>query len=362
LSRDYARAAPYLRKAGENAMRKHAPREAVEYLRKGLRLLLMLPDSRARAREELLLQMALGPALMATQGYAAREVEQAYRRAQELCQLTGDAARLFPILWGLWLLYLARAELPAARTLGEQLLALAHTTGDPALLLQGRNALGTTLYHLGEFSAAREQMEQAATAYRTDAHHLLAELYGGEDPGVVCLCFLALSLWMLGYPDQAAVRMHEALTLARQLRHPFSLADALGFAAVFHQYVGQTSEALGRATELSATADTHGFPYWSAAGMIVQGWTLAVRGQGEEGGSFLIQQGLAKHRAAGTELFRHYWLALLADAHYKQGRAEKGLPALAEAFAASARSHERAYAAELYRLQGELLLAAASRR
>jgi hypothetical protein len=45
---------------------------------------------------------------------------------------------------------------------------------------------------------------------------------------------LAQILWYLGYPDQALLRSNEALTLARELSHPFALAAALIFAADLH--------------------------------------------------------------------------------------------------------------------------------
>jgi predicted ATPase len=51
-----------------------------------------------------------------------------------------------------------------------------------------------------------------------------------------------------------------------------------------------------------------------------------------------------------------YFLALLAEAHEKGGQAEEGLSILAEALALVHKTEERFYEAELYRLQGELLL------
>ncbi len=54
----------------------------------------------------------LGPALMATKGYAAPEVEQAYARARELCQQVGETPQLFPVLWGLCVFYTVRSGVP----------------------------------------------------------------------------------------------------------------------------------------------------------------------------------------------------------------------------------------------------------
>ena len=69
--RDYQRAVHYLEQAGQRAGQRSANMEAVSHLTKGLELLTMLPDNRERAQQELMLQSALGRALMATQGYAA---------------------------------------------------------------------------------------------------------------------------------------------------------------------------------------------------------------------------------------------------------------------------------------------------
>ena len=104
-------------------MQRSANAEAISHLTKGLELLKTLPDTPERAQQELTLQLALGAPLMATKGYAAPEVEQAYARARELCQQVGETSQLFPVLLGLWAFYFVRAELQTARELGEQLLA-----------------------------------------------------------------------------------------------------------------------------------------------------------------------------------------------------------------------------------------------
>jgi predicted ATPase len=108
--RDYQRAVRYLEHAGKNAVQRSAHREAIIHLKKGLELLKTLPDTPARAQQELFLQTALGPALMATKGYAALETGEAYRRAWELCQQIGESPQLFPVLMGLWSCYFERGE------------------------------------------------------------------------------------------------------------------------------------------------------------------------------------------------------------------------------------------------------------
>ena len=48
-------------------------------------------------------------------------------------------------------------------------------------------------------------------------------------------CFTAWVLWTLGYPDQALVRIQEALSLAQTVSHPSSSAFAMSYAAILHQ-------------------------------------------------------------------------------------------------------------------------------
>ncbi|MBI3799183.1 MAG: AAA family ATPase [Deltaproteobacteria bacterium] len=60
--REYGRAVQHLQRAAENALQRSAHREAINHLTKALDLLKVLPDTPERDRQELTLQIALGPA------------------------------------------------------------------------------------------------------------------------------------------------------------------------------------------------------------------------------------------------------------------------------------------------------------
>ncbi len=353
---DYRRAVQYLQQAGENAVRRSAHQEAISHLTKGLELLKTLPDTPECAQQELMLQTALGSALIATKGYGAPEVKQAYSRALELCRQVDKPAQLFPALGGLWQFYLVRADYQMARESAEQLLTLAQSVHDPALLLGAHDALGQTYSHVGEFARARDHLEYSMALYDPQQHRSPAFLLGGEDPGVACRGYMAWTLWMLGCPAQALQRMHEALTLAQELSSPFNLAFALCLAAKLHQFRREGQATQERAEAAMALGTEQGFPFWLAYGAILRGWVLAEQGQGEEEIT-QMHQGLATWRATGAEANRPYYLALLAEAYGKVGQTEKGLTVLTEALATVDRTGERFYEAELYRLRGELTLA-----
>ena len=239
--------------------------------------------------------------------------------------------------------------------LAEQLLVLAQRLQDPVHLIEAYRALGNTLFWLGEFAPARGYLEQAIALYDFQQHRSLAFLYG-TDPAVVCLSYAAWALWLLGYPDQARRRSAEALTLAQELSHSPSLAVALAWAASLHQSCREVLMVQERAEALMALATEQGFQWWLAVGTARRDWALVQQGRQSAEEMARLHQGLAAYWAAGAEPERAYWLALLAEAHGTVGQAEEGLGLLREALVVVEKSGAHYWEAELYRLQGDLLL------
>ena len=351
---EYHRAVRYCEQAGRNAIQRSAHVEAVSLLTKGLGLLKTLPDTPERAQQELTLQNILGVSLRAIKGYADPEVERTYKRALELCQRMGETPQLFPVLQGLFAFYIVRAEHQAAHELAEQLLGMAQRQQDPALLLEAHRALGQAMFHRGEFVRAREHFEQGIALYDPQQHRSHAFAYAGN-PKVVCLDNASISLWYLGYSDQAVKRSHEAITLAQQVAHPFSLAHALWFAALLHHYRRDAQAVQEQAEALITLCKEQGFAFWLVGGTIFQGWALAEQGQGEKGIA-QIRQGIVAWQATGAGRFRPYFLALLAEVCGQTDRAEEGLALLAEAVAVAQKDGDHLYEPELYRLKGTLTL------
>jgi TOMM system kinase/cyclase fusion protein len=355
-----AQAIPYWQQAGQRANQRSAHAEAMAYLGTGLELLKSLPDTPERAQQELGLQVALGPALMAARGFAAPEVLHAYARARELCQQVGETTEIFPVLWGLWRFYFVRAEHQTARELAEQCLNLAQRVQDPALLLVAHHAVGGTACFLGEVALARAHLEQGLALYDPQEHHMLAFRYG-HDFKIWCLSYVAWPLWLLGYPDQALTRSKEAITLAQELSHPISLAAALAYAAWLHHARRDAAAAQECAETAIMLSNERGFVQYMAIGRPLRGWALAMQEQGEEGIAQL-HQGLAAVRAVGSGLDWPRFLLLLAEAYGSMRQPEAGLSAVTEALATVHKTEERWWEAELHRLQGELLALSAEKR
>jgi predicted ATPase len=276
-----------------------------------------------------------------------------------LCQQSGETPGLFSALRGLWVFNEARAEHQTARQLGAQLLTLAQTLQDPMFLVEAHRAQGNTLFWLGEFAAARTHLEQGIALYDPQQHRSLAFLYG-TDPGVVCLSYAAWALGLLGYADQALHKSDEALALAQRMSHFHSLVLALTWAIYLHQARGELQAVQERVEALVALAAEQRFPYWLELGTILGGWVLSQQHQAAEGIA-QMQQSLAAYRATGAELFRTYWLALLAEAYGIAGQVQEGLQVLEEALALVDQNGERYWEAELYRRKGELLLQSGGR-
>jgi DNA-binding winged helix-turn-helix (wHTH) protein/tetratricopeptide (TPR) repeat protein len=349
--RDAQRTVQYLYQAGENAVQRGGHREAVTHLTRAVERLQTLPNTLERAQFELNLQLLLGTQLSTSKGFAAAEAERAYVRAKELCDQIGETPQRFAALGGLFTFSLTRAELQTALSLAEQLMELAQKTQFEVFFLWADLCLGRARHTLGDVTSAQKLLAHALTLYDPQKHRVPAR----QDPGVLSLSHSAQVLWLLGYPDQAVHQSQEALSLAREIAHPLSLAHALQSAARIHLGCGDLSATRKLADELIHFAQEQGFAVHEAGGMMLQGWVAARQGQdGEE--IALMHHGLTLYQDTGTELHRPYWLALIAEAYGRHGQQGEGLKVVAEALTFVERTEERWYDAELYRLYGELSL------
>jgi predicted ATPase/class 3 adenylate cyclase len=343
----------YWLKAGQRAIARSAMAEALAQLRNGLDLLAGLPET-DRRRQELDLQVALGVALMATQGWAAPEAGRANARARELCEQIGSAAQLWPVLYGQWVFHAVRAEHDVARELAEELLRRAQEHQDAAATVVAHRILGTGAFWRGEVAAARGPLERTLALYDPERHHSLAFLYV-QDPRVAALSGLSWALFTLGYPEQAQARSREAFDAARELAHSNTLAYALLFGCFFEQFRGARRDAQDRAEMLVALATEQNFPHFLAAATMVQGWALTEAGDVETGLAQL-RQGLPAWRATGAGLYEPYFLGLQAEGHGRAGSVHEGLDLVAKALRRVEETGERWFEAELHRLAGELML------
>ena len=349
------KAVEYLYQAGKKATSRSATQEAIAYFEQALDVIKHLPDGKQTIEKAINIRVDLGPTLISMKGFGATEVEQNYTRARVLCEQLGETPQIFPVLWGLARMHDVRGELRVGRELGGQLFTIAQRAQDPALLLEAHHTLWATLTILGELTSAWTHMEQGFALYDPHKHKHHAFLYGGHDPGVCCGGHAADVLGLLGYPDQALRRSQDALSLARELSHPSSIAHALFFAAWFHQLRGEREAVQARVAEGMALATEQGFSPRRAQADFLQGWLLVEQGHREVGIAQMIAARAAGRAAAPGRRDAHI-AALLADTYGKEGQTAAGLRVVNEELSRLQITGTRFYEAELYRINGELLL------
>jgi predicted ATPase len=348
---DPAKAILYLQMAGEKAARSSANMEATRHFSKALQLIHSLPGTPEQLRQELLLQTALGTALIATKGFSSKEVEEVYARARELSERVGETPQqFFHVLFGLWLSHASRGQYEMAVELGRQCLRVAESAGDVDLVLEAHHALGTSLICVGNHESALEHLERTVAIYDPKQHGAHAQIYG-HDPAVVCLMHASWALWLLGRPEQALQKCNESLAFARKLAHPSTSATVQAFLSCLQQWCGNVPEVEQSSASAIVISNEHDFAYYRAMATVLAGWALVQRQQTTEG----IEQmrgGLAAFQAMGGVLLSSYFSGLLAEAYALAGNAEEALNILGRV----ENDREPWWKAELYRLKGELIL------
>jgi tetratricopeptide (TPR) repeat protein len=342
----------YLHLAGEKAVQLSAYQEARVHLTSAMTLLMTLPDSPERAEQELALHTALGLAWI---GYPGSERENACTRALELCRQTGNTSQLCRVLGDLSIIHYVRAEHQKARELAEEALSLAQDTEDPLLVALGHWYLGFVLFFLGEYTTAQSHFELMIAFYEPQQHHQPFVFLRGVDAGVSAMGYVVCCLWCLGYPDQALSRSQQALALARDLGHPFTLADVLCFAGCSFNAMHRDATVLKDNAEELEHLSNETVQGWLGTGNCHKGEALVMLGQVQDGMA-QIREGIAVHQSFGIRLNLPGTLRSLAEAQAKAGHPEEGLATMDEALALVEETDERLWEAELYRLRGELLL------
>jgi class 3 adenylate cyclase/predicted ATPase len=348
------RAAEYWLKAGNHALARSAMKEAEALLRKGLDLVHNMADSVSRQEQELGLQICLGQALFATQGWAAPGVSQAYARARELCRQLDQPQKLLPILYGQWINHAMRGDMDRAQQLAGEIRQLGGDSADRFADLMGRWSGGFTSLHLGDFVDARVHFEDGIALFDPIQRRQYLQLTP-IDALVFLSTQLSLAQACLGFLDRARSRRDFGTAGARRLGHAHTLAAALYF-CLRTGWAGRLDPTilLQEAEELLALSAAHGFAHWSAQAVGFRGWCLAASGQPAQGIP-LLTAGVEHQRALESTLYIPHGLTMLADAYRIGGAPEVGLAQISEAKRLAEATQVKWVLAETLRLRGDLL-------
>jgi len=213
--------------------------------------------------------------------------------------------------------------------MASRLLQMTHLRNDAVMVAGGHFATACSLFHLGQLAQAREHLQQALSGNDASDERLHLTLFG-PDLAVFCLSYMAQVAWMLGDAGQSTEYSRQALDRAERLAHPFTIALALDYASILHQFRGEPTVAAERAAACAVVCRKYGFSYYLAWTSIIRGWALAEGGEAEEGVKE-IQEGLAALTQQGAVLRGPYYRMLLAHAFVRTGDIEMGLKCLSEA-------------------------------
>jgi len=361
---DPAKAAQYRRMAGERALELHAYHEATHHLRAALEAFdraRSLPDDGGpedAVRWELDVCTELGAALNVTRGHADPDVEKVHSRTRMLIERLDDPSIQIQILFNQWAFRTAAAELAESAHLLTRMLELAAGTENDELVIMIHSARARTCFLQGEFAKSAHSVRQVLTLYDPLRHDDLPRRYAQDEPGVISMGVDGWRLLLQGFPAQAAARERKACELAERLDTPWGRAFAWVWLLMTLQFRGDTAELYRWAGDLLRLSTEHGLAIWVAWATFFEGWVAGARANEAEGIA-LMERGLNAWRGTGARILEPYLLALLSELCLRAGRIDAAGERLDEARARVQETGECWYEAELHRLEGEILLAAA---
>lgn len=349
-------------RTGALARRRGSHAVALKNFRRARVLLDSLPASGDRDLQTAKLCSAIGRELTSTQGLDSAEANRLYSQALELSRNLPASADLCNIVWRLWVFYLNRGPVRTTVELAHRLLALGRHLDNPALLLQAYHAYWGTALMLGELPVVLEQTRLGMAVCGAGTNGSLTLTTGctlhdahlsDHHAGICAGFFSAWAEGMSGHKKVAVRSLDAAISHARDIEHPFTLAIALTMAAGAMAACGDVGLARLRAREARCIAQQRGFAGVQAWASIYEGWSGVELGE-TVAGMDLLREGLSSAGRMGMTLFRPFHLTLAAAAQMQCGQLEDAARSLEEAFAIAERVGDRLALAEMYRLRGEL--------
>jgi len=341
-----AEAAPWLHRSLQRNLASCALREAVEASQEGLRLLDSLPAEHPAQLLRLAFLTLQGSAWIGLRGHAAPEVDQAFHQARELCRQLGDGPAVFPVLAGLWALYLVQGKLEKAAEISQRLRKLAEEV--PGHRRIACATTGQTCFFRGDFAQAEVFLREAVGLYDP-------QLARGEslsvlltEPSIASASYLAYQQMLLGQEQQARQLSQQARAWAEDLEHPHTLAHTYSFEAWLLISQGDFAESLELAQNLLQLAQVQSFPLWISTANVFAG--ISRLHLGDAAGGEQLQLGLQQGAATGAKLGTTWMLAHLAQVLAQAGDREQALGVLEQALA---QGEERWYRPELLRLKSD---------
>jgi len=349
------RAILYWQRAGELALRASAVAEALRHLSTALRVLEGLPDTQERARRELDIRLRIGTAINTARGSSDPEAAEHSARAVALARGLDDDNQLFKSLWGSWYINANTGRSEQALSVANELFKVAERLSNRDLMLEAYHSRWATSHLLGLNSATLADTERGIALYEPDRHHAHAYDYGGHDTGVCACAHRAMTLWIVGLPDQAARTSKLAIERARRLGHPSSLAHAAWWSATLHQFRREPDACRELCDLTLRIAQEQGSKIFMMCPLLL-GWVLFDAGKVSEGLQHM-ERAVNSKRQRSHRFYYDYELLVFAEALLKGGEPERALEIVEEALEFINKSQNRVFEAEALRVKGECLAA-----
>jgi predicted ATPase len=352
-----AKAIDYWRQAGEVALKQSAYHEAAGYFGSAIKRIETQADSRQRREQEMVLQVRLGNALTAADGYGAASTQGAYARAYTLFRTVGsigDATLRSSMFYGHWTGLYVRGEFPKALRHAKDYLAQAEADRSDVDRLVAHRLVGTSSLLMGELTEAQEHLRRSLEQYDPDRHRGLAARHG-MDTGVLACCHLAWVLGLAGASSQARVLLERADQLmadvtnvnARAIFHSQVAVAALGWRDA--QTVRHHGELL------AALAGEYRMPLWNASAVVLLAWATHEQNRPLEAIAD-YERGMAARKALKQVAMTPFYCARLAVALAACQRADEALWMSQQAIVDSDGATQRWCMAELWRSRGDVFL------
>lgn len=344
-------AAPRWLEAARRSLARSALTEATRMLRRGLEALEKLPETESVLSLRIQLSALLGPALIGLKGPNSTENKDLYTAAYELCRRVPESTAHFPIYWGWWRLA------PASLDRAGALLRRATDRKDPELLLQAHHCNWATHFNLGSLARCREHTEAGLTIYHQGDYTHHARLYGNHDAKVCAHANLCQLFWMQGRLAAAVEEEEKSLAWAHSIDHLGSHVHAKGLTLLHRVYRRDYREVFDRSSDLISFTSEHGLASQGAAGLIFQGWVIAVQGD-PAAGLKMLEEGFARQREVCTNEDFPVYLCLLAEVLTMLGRADEAVERITREMPDFLESQILVWMPELLRALGDATLAA----
>jgi Predicted ATPase len=299
--------------SGQRALAHSANVEAIANFRKALQLLNALPETPEQTKQEIDIQLALGIPLIAVQGYASAETREAFSRARILCLRLGNIPEYFQALFGLWGHSWMGGKNDDALRMADEFLSRSRALSDPVLLMVAHRVMGSTLLTIGDFQSSANHFEETISLSISKGKQPLYNLYVVE-PQAASLLLLSWDLWFLGYPDQSLSRVSEALALAQDLGHPYTVAFAHYMTSVVHLLRGDSARAFESAEKSFEVSQEQRFSLYVILSRISRGRAIGDLGRlGEARAEIAL--GIDEARRNGVGFMLPMMDSWLADMH-----------------------------------------------